>query len=103
MLGAGEQLRKVTITVEPPLDRSAKDVRKWDGVLHKSLGTHTMAAFTLFPKDGEVVSPSTAILVTIRRRKWENSDSSVSRRLVSTRSSLSMYVHSQPQKNLQVS
>ena len=32
MLGAGEQLRKLTITVEQLLDHSAKDVREWDGV-----------------------------------------------------------------------
>jgi len=30
MLGAGEQLRELTITVEELLDRSAKDVREWD-------------------------------------------------------------------------
>jgi hypothetical protein len=41
MLGAGEQLRKLTITVEQLLDRSAKGVREWDEVLHKGLGTHT--------------------------------------------------------------
>ena len=97
MLGAGEQLRKLTITVEQLLDRSAKDVREWDEVLHKGLVTHTMAAFTLFPEDGEVVSPCSSISATVKWRKCENSDSSasrvlgphcVSRRLVSTRSSL---------------
>ena len=30
MLGAGEQLRKLTFTVEQLLDRSAKDIREWD-------------------------------------------------------------------------
>ena len=99
MLGAGEQLRKLTITVEQLLDRSAKDVREWDCVLHKVLGTDTMEAFTLFPKDGDVVSPCSSILVTVKRRKCENSDLSsslsrvlgphrVSERLLSTRSSL---------------
>jgi hypothetical protein len=80
-LGAGEQLRKLTITVEQLLDRSAKDVRKWDRVLHKGLGTHTMAAYTLFPEDGDVVSPCSSISVSVKRRKWkcENSDSSASR------------------------
>ena len=52
MLSAGEQLRKLTITVEQLLDCSAKVVREWDGVLHKDLGTQTMAALTIFPKDG---------------------------------------------------
>ena len=97
MLGAREQLRNAMITVEQLLDRSAKDVREWDGVLHESLGTHTMTAFTLFPKNREGVSPCSSILVTVKRRKWENSDSSVSkafgsycvsRQFVSTRSSL---------------
>jgi hypothetical protein len=37
MLGAGELLRKLTITVEQLLDHSAKDVREWDGVFHESL------------------------------------------------------------------
>ena len=32
MLGSGEQLRKLTITVEQLLDRGEKDVREWDGV-----------------------------------------------------------------------
>ena len=30
LLGAGEQLRKLTITVGQLLDRSAKDIREWD-------------------------------------------------------------------------
>ena len=30
MLGVGEQLRKLTITVEQLLDSSAKDAREWD-------------------------------------------------------------------------
>ena len=97
MLGAGEQLRKLSITVQQLLDRSAKDVREWDGVLHKGLGTHTTAAFTLFPEDGDVVSPCSSILVTVGLWECENSGSSasrvlgphcVSRRLESTRSSL---------------
>ena len=100
MLSAGEQLRKLTITVEQLLDCSAKVVREWDGVLHKDLGTQTMAALTLSPKDGDVVYPCSSILVTVKR-KCEDSDSSslrvlvhcVSRRLVSTRSSsISVYL-----------
>jgi hypothetical protein len=35
MLGDGEQLRKLTITVEQLLDRSAKGVREWEGVLYQ--------------------------------------------------------------------
>jgi len=31
VLGAGEQLRELTITVQQLLDFSAKDVREWDG------------------------------------------------------------------------
>jgi hypothetical protein len=97
VLGAGEQLRKLSTTVEQLWDRSANDFREWDEVLHKSLGIYTMAAFTLFPKNGDVVSPCTSILVSIKRRKGEKSDSSASRvlgphcvsmRLVSIRSSL---------------
>jgi hypothetical protein len=41
MLGAGELLRELTITVGQLLDRSAKDIREWDEVLHKGLGTDT--------------------------------------------------------------
>jgi hypothetical protein len=79
MLGDGELLRKLTITVEQLLDRSAKDV-----------------SFTLFPKDGDIVSPCSSILVTVKWAKGENTDSPassalglhcVSRRLVSTQSS----------------
>ena len=97
MLGAGEQLRKLTITVEQLLDASSKDVREWDGILRKALGTHTITAFTLFPEDGDVVSPCSSILVAVKRRNCESSDPSasrvlgphcVSRRLVSIRSSL---------------
>ena len=55
-----------------------------------------MAAFTLFPEDGDVVSPCSSILVTVKRQECENSNSSastilcpqVSRQGVSTRSSL---------------
>ncbi|KAF8127667.1 hypothetical protein EV363DRAFT_1401026 [Boletus edulis] len=42
MLGTGEQLRELQITVEQLLDRSANDVRVWDRVLHNSLGTDTV-------------------------------------------------------------
>jgi hypothetical protein len=96
MLGDGELLRKLTITVEQLLDRSAKDVCERDGGFHMGLGTHTMAAFTLFPKDGDIVSPCSSILVTVKWAKGENTDSPassalglhcVSRRLVSTQSS----------------
>jgi len=37
MLGAGEQLRELTITVEQLLDHGAKDVCEWDVLLHKGL------------------------------------------------------------------
>ncbi|KAG6373736.1 hypothetical protein JVT61DRAFT_5876 [Boletus reticuloceps] len=62
MLGAGEQLRELAITVAQLLDCSAKDI-----------------PFTLFPKDGDVVSPCSSILVTVRRGKWKISDLSASR------------------------
>ena len=83
MLGTGEQLRELTITVEQLLDHSARDLREWDGILHKGRGTHTMAAFTFFrvPQDGDVVSACSSILVTIKRRECGNSDSSASRDL----------------------
>ena len=79
MLGAGEQLRKLTINVEQLLDCSAKDVREWGRILHKGLGTHILAVLTLFPKDGDVVSPYLSFLLIVKRRKCENSDSSASR------------------------
>ena len=97
MLGDGEELRKLTITVERLLDRSAKDVGERDGILQKGLGTDTVAAFTFLPKDGDVVSPCSSISVTVKRRKCERSDPStsriigprsVSRRFMSTPSSL---------------
>ena len=95
MLGAGEQLRKLTVTVEQLLDRSANDVREWEKVWH-NLITHIMLALTLFPKDGDVRSPCSSVLITVKR-KCENGDSLASRvlgprcvsmRVVSTRSLL---------------
>ena len=57
MLGGGEQLRGLTTTVGQLLDRSGQDVREWDGVLHKGLGTHTIQRLpssqrtgTLYPR-----------------------------------------------------
>jgi hypothetical protein len=79
MLGAGEQLRKLTITVEQLLNRGAKHVREWDGVSHKGVGTHTMAAFTFLPKDGDVVSPCSSVLLIVERRTCENTGLSASR------------------------
>ena len=98
MLGSGGQLGRLTTTVQQLLDRSAKDIREWDEVLHKGLGTHSMAALSL-PDDGDDVYPCSSISVTVQRRKCKDSDSSssasrvlgprcVSRCLVSTRSSL---------------
>jgi len=104
-LGAGEQLRELTITVEELLDRSAKDVREWDGVSCKGLDTHAIVAFTL-PNDGDVVTPCSSILVTAKHWRSESQDSSaskvlaphcVSRRLVSTRSLISV-CHSRPRE-----
>jgi hypothetical protein len=77
MLGDGEQLRQLTVTVEQLLDCSAKDVCEWDGVLHQGLGTHIIAAIVFFPEDEDVVSPCSSILVTVKRRQCENSDSRV--------------------------
>ncbi|KAG6371288.1 hypothetical protein JVT61DRAFT_9757 [Boletus reticuloceps] len=62
MLGTGEHLRKLTITMDQLLDRSAKHI-----------------PFTLFPKNGDIVSPCSSILVTIKQRNGESSDSSTSR------------------------
>ncbi|KAI9569441.1 CHAT domain-containing protein [Boletus coccyginus] len=62
MLGAGEQLRDLSINVEQLLNRSAKDV-----------------PFTLLPKDGDVASPCSSILVTINRQKCMRSNSSGSK------------------------
>ncbi|KAI9574287.1 TPR-like protein [Boletus coccyginus] len=62
MLGAGEQLRELTITVEELLDCSAKDV-----------------PFTFLPMDGDVVSPCSSILVTAKYWRSESQDSSASK------------------------
>lgn len=76
MLGSGEQLRKLTITVEQLLDRGTRGVREYDGVSRMGQGTYIMVAFTFFPKDGDVVSPCTSMWVTVRRRRCKSSDSS---------------------------
>ncbi|KAF8436633.1 CHAT domain-containing protein [Boletus edulis BED1] len=62
MLGAGEQLRKLTVTVNQLLDRSEK---------------HT--PFIFFPKDRDVASPCSSIVVTVERCDDESSDSLASR------------------------
>ncbi|KAF8430847.1 hypothetical protein L210DRAFT_3508132 [Boletus edulis BED1] len=49
---------------------------------YTTLGTDTTAAFTLFPKDGDVVSPCSSILVTVKRLNDKRNDSSRSRCLV---------------------
>ncbi|KAF8121583.1 CHAT domain-containing protein [Boletus edulis] len=67
MLGAGEQLRKLTITVKQLLDRGEKHI-----------------PFTLFPKDGNIISPCSSIIVTVERRNDESSDSLASGPLCST-------------------
>ncbi|KAF8119819.1 CHAT domain-containing protein [Boletus edulis] len=67
MLGAGEQLRKLTITVKQLLDRGEKRI-----------------PFTLFPKDGNIVSPCSSIVVTVERRNDESGDSLASGPLCST-------------------
>ncbi|KAG6371215.1 TPR-like protein [Boletus reticuloceps] len=62
MLGTGEHLRKLTITVDQLLDRSAKHI-----------------PFTLFPKNGDIVSPCSSIFVTVKQCNGESSDSLASR------------------------
>ncbi|KAG6371208.1 hypothetical protein JVT61DRAFT_9832 [Boletus reticuloceps] len=62
MLGAGEQLRKLTITVKQLLDRSEKHI-----------------PFIFSPKDGDIVSPCSSIVVTVERRNDESSDSLASK------------------------
>ncbi|KAG6370013.1 hypothetical protein JVT61DRAFT_12531 [Boletus reticuloceps] len=59
MLGTGEHLRELTTTVDQLLDHSAKHI-----------------PFTLFPKNGDIVSPCSSILVTVKQRNGESSDSS---------------------------
>ncbi|KAI9462723.1 hypothetical protein HD554DRAFT_2175853 [Boletus coccyginus] len=61
MLGAGEQLRGLRVTVEQLLDCSAKDV-----------------PFSFLPQDGDAVSSCSSILVTVKRRRSESSDSPLS-------------------------
>ena len=67
MLGDGELLRTLALTVDQLLDRSSKDVREWDRVLHTGLSAYFISAFTFFPKDGDVASPCSSLLVTISR------------------------------------
>ncbi|KAG6373193.1 hypothetical protein JVT61DRAFT_6813 [Boletus reticuloceps] len=62
ILGTGELLRKISLTVEQLLDRSARQ-----------------DPFTFFPRDGDVVSPCSSILVTIEQWKDRSSDSSARR------------------------
>jgi len=74
-LGVGEQLRELTVTVEQLLDYGEEHVRECGQVLHKGRYL-TMVVFTFLPKDGEVVSPRPSILVTVKRQKRKNYDSS---------------------------
>ncbi|KAF8421523.1 hypothetical protein L210DRAFT_3654453 [Boletus edulis BED1] len=62
MLGTGEQLRKLTVTVKQLLDHSKEHI-----------------PFTFFPKDGDIVSPCSSIVVTVERRDGESRDSLASR------------------------
>jgi hypothetical protein len=52
MLGAGELLRKLTITVEQLLDRSVKDIREWDRVLQNGLSTTPWQRLPSFQRMG---------------------------------------------------
>ena len=79
MLGVGEQLRELTATVGQLLERNEKDIRELGEVLYMGLGTDTITAFSLSPKDGDVVSSCSSILVTTKRQKCGNGDSSMSR------------------------
>ncbi|KAF8436540.1 CHAT domain-containing protein [Boletus edulis BED1] len=58
MLGTGEQLQKLTVTVKELLDCSKKHI-----------------PFTFFPKDGDIASPCSSIVVTVERSDGESSDS----------------------------
>ena len=78
MLGDGEQLRQLTITMEQLLDRDARDVREWVRIRSPDLRTDTMIAFALFPKDGDVVSPCSSIQMTIEGRKCKSGNLSIS-------------------------
>lgn len=86
MLGIGEKLRKLTVTVEQLLNRNAKHVREWNQVLHKGLGIHITTEVTLFPRDGGVESPCPSILVTVERGKRHLGPRCVSTQLVPPRS-----------------
>lgn len=52
MLGVGEQLRKLTITVEQLLDRSVKNVREWDKVLQRFGHSHCGSIYFLPTRKG---------------------------------------------------
>ncbi|KAG6373234.1 TPR-like protein [Boletus reticuloceps] len=69
ILGTGELLRKISLTVEQLLDRSARQ-----------------DPFTFFPRDRDVVSPCSSVLVTVEQWKDRSSDSSAWRVLGHDRS-----------------
>ena len=79
MLGDGEQLQKLTVTMEQLLEQKAKYACKWVGGLHQGQVTHTITVFTLFPENGDIVSLCSSILVTIKWQEYENSGPSASR------------------------
>ncbi|KAF8431281.1 CHAT domain-containing protein [Boletus edulis BED1] len=54
-LGTGEHLRKLIITVDQLLDRSARRI-----------------PITFFPKNGDIVSPCSSISVTVEQRKYKS-------------------------------
>lgn len=79
-LSTGEQLRELTTIVEELLDCSAKCVREWDRILCDGLGTHTMSALILSPKDWDVVSSCSSASVIVKRKC--NSSTSLTLRVV---------------------
>ena len=83
-------IRVVRYTVDSPM-------RECGRFCNKILSTHILTAFTLSPRDGDLVSPCLSILVTVERQKGKGSNSSalralgphsVSRQLVPTHSLL---------------
>ena len=83
MLGSGEQLREFTTTIEQLLDRSVTRVCECRASRFCLwiLDTYAMIAFAFLPKDGDVVSPCSSILVTVVPRKSKDGDPSTPRLL----------------------
>ena len=71
MLGKGETLRSLEISVSELLDHSERGQRKHRGFLRKlaqARFSHHDVAITFFPREGEVVSSCSSLFLSVERR-----------------------------------